>query len=97
MKGEDTTITEIYEYLRFRAHVQVSRKTIQRDMDELIEKRIVLQKEGCPLKFSLIEDKTCRIELNIQEIDELIEILFKKPLIQDRILAQINDDELYPF
>lgn len=95
MRGDDLTITEIYESIVKSYHIDVSRKTIQRDMEELIEKKIVRQKEGSPLKFTLIQNKSYNIKLTINEIDEILEILFSKPLIRERILCQIYKDDSY--
>ncbi len=88
------TVTEIYEHIYKASHIDVTRKTIQRDMEELIERKEVLQQEGCPLRFSLIESKTYQIELTLKEIDEVLESLTSKPMIQEKIISQISDNEL---
>lgn len=89
------TITEIYEWIFKTCHIDVTRKTIQRDMDELIERKEVLQREGCPLRFSLIETKTYQIELTLVEVDEVLASLTNKPAIQEKILSQVNEEESF--
>ncbi len=91
--GRVVTITEIYEWIFKTCQIDVTRKTIQRDMDELIERKEVLQREGCPLHFTLIESKTYQIELTLLEVDEVLESLTNKPAIQEKILSQVNEEE----
>jgi predicted DNA-binding transcriptional regulator YafY len=51
------TITEVYEALVKRLGEDVSRKTIERDIDDLLEDRKVIVMPGLPSRYQLNEKK----------------------------------------
>lgn len=90
LKKRELTISEIHEWIMKVAGMNISRKTIQRDMDELIESRIVIQKEGMPITFSLISEKSYSLELELHEIDIILESLINHERLKDKIILQIS-------
>jgi molybdopterin-biosynthesis enzyme MoeA-like protein len=69
------TISEIHEALVKRLGLEVSRKTIERDIDDLIEARILIVLPGMPARFELIVQDEIELVLKVQEIKEIIEVM----------------------
>jgi predicted DNA-binding transcriptional regulator YafY len=69
------TVTEIHDALVNRLGEDVSRKTIERDVDELIESRSVIVMQGLPARIQLTEIEQIEVTLTTQEIKSLIQLL----------------------
>jgi len=69
------TIIEIYEALVKRLGEDVSRKTIERDMDELIEARAVILMPGLPARFQMAETDKIEVILSVEEIKTILTLL----------------------
>jgi predicted DNA-binding transcriptional regulator YafY len=69
------TITEVYEALVQRLGEKISRKTIERDFDELIESRMVVVMPGLPARYSPLESEEIEVTLTIEEIKSIIQLL----------------------
>ena len=72
MQSEPVTVTEIHEALSLRMNLDISRKTIERDIIEMVENQLVLAFVGVPSKFTL--NKTAEIELSLK-VEEIQSIL----------------------
>lgn len=73
MQAGPVTVTEIHEALSKRMHMDVSRKTIERDMFELTEKGIVAAHAGVPSKYVLNKPTEIQIVLKVEEIESILE------------------------
>jgi len=89
---ENVTISEIHEWISKCTQVKVSRKTIQRDLEELIERRIVIQAEGCPLRFRLLATKIYCFKLGLDDVDQLLESISHNSKIKNLILKQLHEE-----
>ena len=69
------TITEVFEALVKRLGEDISRKTIERDMDELIEARAVVLMPGLPSRFQLAETDQIELTLSAEEIRTILALL----------------------
>lgn len=78
-------ITEIYQKIILSVGDKVSRKTIQRDMEEMIEERIVIQIEDSPLRFRLAPVLKARIEIEREEAKVLMELLGPDSILYKKI------------
>jgi predicted DNA-binding transcriptional regulator YafY len=74
-QSDPQTITEVYEALINRLGESVSRKTVERDLDELIESRVVILMPGLPAKYQLTEADQLEITLKVEEIKTIIQLL----------------------
>jgi predicted DNA-binding transcriptional regulator YafY len=74
LQRKEFTITTVFSAL-FADADEVSRKTIERDMRELIEEGVINIKEGIPNSFMRIMPEKFEINLTRDEIHELIVIL----------------------
>lgn len=74
MQSSSVSITEIYEAIR-RLGDKISRKTIERDMGELIENGTVLQSEGVPIKFIVKPSAEIELALRVDELKLIIDLL----------------------
>lgn len=72
MQSLPVTVTEIHEALSKRMHLKISRKTIERDMIEMVEVKSVTVTPGVPSKYTL--NKPTEIEIVLKE-DEVRQIL----------------------
>jgi predicted DNA-binding transcriptional regulator YafY len=75
MQTSPMTVTEIHEALSKRMHLDVSRKTIERDMVLMIEMGMVSVITGVPSKYTLNKPNEIEIVLTIEEISEVLQIM----------------------
>jgi hypothetical protein len=71
---DQATISQVHEIMTIQGD-KISRKTIERDMFELVEEKIISQIEGNPIKFQLLENYEVEVVLTIQDLTELIEFI----------------------
>lgn len=88
-KGKEMTVTEICEHISEQAGAKISRKTIQRDMDELVNSHQVIQINKFPLHFKIKEKRLCKIQLSQDEINTILKSLKNKPQLLKKIREQI--------
>jgi DeoR/GlpR family transcriptional regulator of sugar metabolism len=69
------SISEIHEALTIRYHFRISRKTIQRDLQELCDKRQVIAFDGIPIRFSLAKPEELELVLKINEVNQILQCL----------------------
>ena len=72
------SVSEIHEALLVRYHLQVSRKTIHRDLQELCDKGQVVFFEGVPARYSLDKPDELELVLKINEIKQILQALDPK-------------------
>jgi hypothetical protein len=75
LQSAPVSLTEIHEALVRRMHLEVSRKTIERDILEMQERGAVLAIQGVPSRFMLQKGAEIEITLNLDEINYLLGIL----------------------
>lgn len=90
----DLTISEIHKWILEYVKKDIGRKTIQRDIIEMITRGEIIQKGGFPSRFKLSKATNYNIELNLHEVDLIIELLSNNPAIQKKISRQIMTKSL---
>ena len=75
MQASPVTVTEIHEALSKRIHLDVSRKTIERDMIEMFEMKTVSVISGVPSKYSLNKPTDIELVLKVEEIQFLLALM----------------------
>jgi hypothetical protein len=75
MQASSVTVTEIHEALSKRMHLDVSRKTIERDMIEMFEMKLVSVISGVPSKYSLNKPTDIELFLKVEEIETILKHL----------------------
>lgn len=75
MQNGPVTVTEIHEALAKRMHLDVSRKTIERDMIEMHEARTVSMISGVPSRYSLSKPSEIELILRVEEIEIILKHL----------------------
>ena len=75
MQASPVTVTEIHEALSKRMHLDVSRKTIERDMIEMMELKTVSVISGVPSKYSLNKPTDIELVLKVEEIRILLQLV----------------------
>jgi hypothetical protein len=75
MQASPVTVTEIHEALSKRMHLDVSRKTIERDMIEMFEMKLVSVISGVPSRYTLNKPTDIELVLKIEEIQFLLALM----------------------
>ena len=75
MQSASVTVTEIHEALTKRMGLRVSRKTIERDMAELVDRSNVAFIHGVPAKFVLNKTDEITIRLKPEELKYILDRL----------------------
>ena len=75
LQSSPQSITQIHEALVRRLGLEISRKTIERDIDDLLEAGRLTILEGSPAKYSLAGAQDIDITLRVDEINTLISLL----------------------
>lgn len=73
MQSSPVTVTEIHQALTKRMHLDISRKTIERDMADLLEKNDVTVTWGTPSSYLLNKPQEIEILLKREEIESILE------------------------
>lgn len=69
------TVSEIHEALVKRIGLDISRKTIERDIIDMVEEGLVGLSPGMPMRFQLIKPAEVDIALKVEEITLLLDLL----------------------
>jgi arginine repressor len=80
-ENKELTTTELFEKLK-ALNFLITRKTVERDLLELIEEKVVRQTEGIPIKFFLVKEMEIFIKFNREEVDELLKYIPSDSLIR---------------
>jgi hypothetical protein len=75
MQSEPVTVTEIHEALSLRMNLDISRKTIERDIIEMVENQMVLASIGVPSKFTLNKTAEIELTLKVEEIQAILKVV----------------------
>ncbi len=78
MQSGPVSVTEIHEALTKRVNLDVSRKTIERDMIELTEIGAVSVHPGIPVRFYLNKPIEIEISLRVEEVQHILQVLDQK-------------------
>ena len=74
-QADPKSITDVYEALVRRLGEDVSRKTIERDLDEMIEARVVSLMPGVPSRFMLVAGVEIELTLSLKELEHILTLL----------------------
>ena len=69
------TVSEIHEALVKRMNLDISRKTIERDIIDMVEDGLVGLSPGMPMRYQLIKPAEVDLALKVEEITLLLELL----------------------
>ena len=83
-------MTEVYEALVKRLGEDVSRKTIERDIDELVEARFLIVMPGLPARYQLSEIEEIEVMLSIGEIKIIIQLLGDDSDLAQKLKKTLN-------
>jgi DeoR/GlpR family transcriptional regulator of sugar metabolism len=72
LQSSPQTISEIHEAMNKRLGLDISRKTIERDICELMEEGLLLVKEGIPSKYSPSHPLEFEVLLKLEEINHIL-------------------------
>jgi DeoR/GlpR family transcriptional regulator of sugar metabolism len=72
IQSSAVSVTEIYEALLKRMHLKVSRKTIERDMVEMTDLKLVSVVIGVPTRFTLNKPTEIELCLKVEEIQFIL-------------------------
>lgn len=75
LQSSPVSVSEIHEALSKRMHLDISRKTIERDMSELIDGKSVSVLNGVPSKYILNKESSFEVTLNEDEIRMVLQSL----------------------
>ena len=75
MQSDPVTVTEIHEALSLRMNLDISRKTIERDIIEMVENQLVLALVGVPSKFTLNKTAEIELSLKVEEIQSILKLM----------------------
>lgn len=90
-----STISKIHNWIQCNTQMKITRKTIERDIYEMIERKEIIQKEGYPIRFHFISNRIYQIELTLEEINSVLELLTDRSDIYKKIFQQINKDKRF--
>jgi DeoR/GlpR family transcriptional regulator of sugar metabolism len=69
------TVSEIHEALVKRLSLDISRKTIERDIINMVEDGLVSLSPGMPMRYQLIKPAEVDLALKVEEITLILELL----------------------
>ncbi len=75
LQSEAMSVSEIHEALAKRQGIDVSRKTIERDISDMVEDKRVALILGMPTRYHLIQSSEVEVTLRVDEITHLLEML----------------------
>ena len=75
LQSEAMRVSEIHEALAKRQGIDVSRKTIERDISDMVEDKRVALILGMPTRYHLIQSSEVEVTLRVDEITHLLEML----------------------
>ncbi len=67
------TVSQIHNVFLKDTDLKVSRKTIERDLNEMFSSKMVTVEQGPPLKYSMGKDDEIEIVLKIEEINFILQ------------------------
>ena len=68
------SISEIHDGLCKRLGIEISRKTVERDLVEMLEAQIVTITHGVPSRFSLNSPTQIELVLTVEEVKSILEL-----------------------
>jgi hypothetical protein len=75
MQSDPVTVTEIHEALSLRMNLDISRKTVERDIIEMVDNQLVLSSIGVPSKFTLNKTAEIELSLKVEEIQTILKVV----------------------
>lgn len=72
MQSSPVTVSDIHEALTNRMHLDVSRKTVERDMIEMEEMDLISIIPGIPAKYYLNKAIEVDIRLKVEEVQAIV-------------------------
>ena len=81
------SISEIHEGLSKRLGIEISRKTVERDLLEMSEAQIVTMTHGVPSRFSLNAPFQIELVLTVEEVKSILELTSTRVELYQKIKA----------
>jgi predicted DNA-binding transcriptional regulator YafY len=75
LQSGGVTVSEIHEAMVKRMDLDISRKTIERDIIEMVEDGCLGLLSGLPSRYQLIKPVEVELTLKVEEINLLLELL----------------------
>lgn len=90
MQSAPVSVTEIHEALTKRVNIDVSRKTIERDMIELTENLAVKVQPGVPVRYFLSKPIEIEVSLTIEEVQRILQVIEQKSELFTKLNKILN-------
>ena len=75
MQTTPLSLTEIHDALTRRMHLDFSRKTIERDVGEMVENMSLNELPGTPKRYALVAPMEVELILKNEEVREILSLL----------------------
>lgn len=75
LQSEELTVSEIHEAMVKRQGFDISRKTIERDIVEMVEDDLIDPSPGTPTRYRLKRTIEVELSLKVEEITLLLELV----------------------
>lgn len=90
MQSSPVSVTEIHEALTKRVNIEVSRKTIERDMIELTENKAVNFQPGVPVRYFLNKPIEVEMSLTVEEVQRILQVIDQKSELFYKLTKILN-------
>ncbi len=90
MQSGPVSVTEIHEALTKRVNLDVSRKTIERDMIELTENKAVSTHPGVPVRYFLSKPLEVELSLKVEEVQHILQVIDQKSELFSKLTKLLN-------
>ena len=75
MQTTPLSLTEIHEALTLRMHLDFSRKTIERDVGEMVDNMSLKELPGTPKRYASLAPMEVELILKNEEVKEILRLL----------------------
>lgn len=75
MQSSPATVSEVHEALTKRSNLNVSRKTVERDLMEMLERKLVIANGLMPQRFEIIKHSDVELTFTKNEIEFLLSVI----------------------
>jgi predicted DNA-binding transcriptional regulator YafY len=86
------TISEIHEGLTKRLGIEISRKTIERDLLEMSEAQAVAIIPGVPSRFTLSAPSEIELVLSVEEVKSILELIRTNADLYQKIKTNLENN-----
>ena len=93
LQSTPSTVTEVHEALSKRFSLDISRKTVERDMLDFVDQGVVACHPGVPARFSLNKPTEVEFILTIEEITLILGLISPESELH-RKLSRVTENGL---